>query len=524
MAAGFERTIRHYQSDATTLVGSIESSAVVGCWFELHRQGGCGAGELRLQDGFLARNQIDIGDWISLEYSPDDRWYFGRVESRSADSPAGVRFRLEGMAIELNEVFPGGFGESAEGVPPHRYANTDLFQNDPDYLLETFDSVATTAQLVQALMNQYVISATNISLDPLDIEEAPDEAGLTSFKFRGEESVRSILKDLALRANNASWGVDETGAFFFLQPVTTVSTTYREGVHLSRLEESRDRDLLYNRVLLTGGYVYDEPVNSFNRARGFYRWRGHYLQPDSRALHGERRIRLWVPWIRTEPDSLAFIREFFRTYSQPVSIYFLEAPDQSTLLRPWDSVLRLLDRNGSELMTSQIETLRVQFDHTPTFRMELGPADPHTLWPEPPQDERWETPENHGNGGSVSLTPDPTSFNESSVSSLDSLTSMSSVLSLTSEETVTTLEPTTTFESTTTLEPTTTQQSTTSQEPSTTEVPGTTSSQSSDFGGGETVTSIGQSGTEVPSSATTTDNTTNDSVTSETSTAQTTAT
>jgi hypothetical protein len=423
MASGYQRIIEHYQSDAATLVGGIDPNAVVGCWFELHRHGGCGAGELRLRDGFPDRNSIDVGDWISLSYSTGQRWYFGRVESREADSPAGLRFRLEGMSIELGEVFPGGFGVSADGVPPHRYANTDLFQYDPDYLLETFDSIATTAQLVKALMNQYVLPATHISLDPLDIEEAPDEAGLASFKFRGEESMRSILKDVSLRANNASWGVDETGAFFFIQPRLTVAATFREGTDISRLEESRDRDLLFNRVLLTGGYVYNEPLNSENSIRGFHRWRAHYLQPRSRDEHGERRIRLWVPWIRTESDSRGFIREFFRTYSQPTSRFLIDVPNQSTLLKPWEGRVQLLDRNGSNLITAPIETLRVEFDQAPLFRMEIGPADPHTLWPEPPHDERWEI-KNEG-GGDVTLTTE-TESTSSAVTSLTSLTSLTS--------------------------------------------------------------------------------------------------
>jgi len=429
MASGYQRIIEHYQSDAATLVGAIDPNAVSGCWFELHRQGGCGAGELRLKDGFPERQSIDVGDWISLSYAAGQRWYFGRVESREADSPAGIRFRLEGMSIELGEVFPGGFGVSADGVPPHRYANTDLFQYDPDYLLETFDSIATTAQLVQALMNQYVLPATHISLDPLDIEAAPDEAGLASFKFRGEESVRSILKDVALRANNASWGVDETGAFFFIQPRSTVASTFREGKDVSRLEESRDRDLLFNRVLLTGGYVYNEPLNSENSIRGFHRWRAHYLQPESRDVYGERRIRLWVPWIRTESDSRGFVREFFRTYSHPISRFLIDVPNRSALLKPWEGAVQLLDRTGTALITAPIETLRVEFDRAPLFRMEIGPADPHTLWPEPPHDERWEI-RNQG-GGNVTLTTDTatTASAGTSLTSLTSLTSQGSTLS-----------------------------------------------------------------------------------------------
>jgi hypothetical protein len=36
--------------------------------------------------------------------------------------------------------------------------------------------------------------------------------------------------------------------------------------------------------------------------------------------------------------------------------------------------------------------VKVEFDHAPKFALELGPEDPRDLWPEPPEDERWEVP------------------------------------------------------------------------------------------------------------------------------------
>src|SRR5262245_22861168 len=103
------RRILHYAPGPAELVGEIADRAVAGAWFELHRQGGCGAGELRLKDEFPDRNAVVPGHWIAFEFAEDDRWYLGRVESRQASSPAGVTLRLEGMGVELNEAFPGGF-------------------------------------------------------------------------------------------------------------------------------------------------------------------------------------------------------------------------------------------------------------------------------------------------------------------------------------------------------------------------------------------------------------------------------
>ncbi len=246
---------------------------MAGCWFELHRQGGCGAGEVVLRDEFPQRAAIEVGDWLSFEAAAGERWYLGRVEERRAVSPAEVRFRLEGMSIELGEVFPGGFARDADGVPPHRYAQTDLFPHDPDHSLETLDSVATVDELVRRLLEQYVVPATHIVHNPTRIETPQPPAPVTSLKFRGEESVRAILKELALRAQ-AAWGVDVAGEFFFLQPRREPVTVWREGRDLTALHETRDREHLFNRVLLTGDYVYDPMDTVDNIAQRSYRWRG----------------------------------------------------------------------------------------------------------------------------------------------------------------------------------------------------------------------------------------------------------
>lgn len=401
-----QRRILHHGPDPDGAPLLLQDRAVAGCWFELHRHGGCGGGELVLRDEFPQREAIEIGDWISCEAAAGERWYLGRVEERRAASPAEVRLRLEGMSVELGEVFPGGFAVEAEGAAPHRYAATDLFPHDPDRSLETVDSVDSVDQLVRLLVEQYVVPATHITFDPLLVEAPLHPAPVTSLKFRGEESVRAVLKDLALRAE-ADWGVDAEGRFFFRRRRGTVVAVWREGRDLTSLKESRDREHLFNRVLLTGDYVYDQIDAVAHIAQRSYRWRGNYVQPDSRAAYGERRIRLWAPWLRTAEDSLAFVREFFRVYSQPTSRYLVETLPQEVLIAPWEGRIRLEDREGAVLTVAWMESLRVLFDHAARFRLELGPEDPRELWPEPPHDERWELPTNRTPGGRVDVTDRP---------------------------------------------------------------------------------------------------------------------
>ena len=433
----YSRRILHYSPGPSDLVGTVSDRAIAGCWFELHRQGGCGPGELRLKDEFADRASIEIGDWIGCEFDTDDRWYLGRVESRESTSPAGIVFRLEGMSVQLGEVFPGGFGRSiANGIPPHVYGCSELFSNDPDYSDETFDSACYPHELISLLLDQYVIPNTDIQKVPALLDSILDGSTLTSSKFRGEESARAIIKEMALRARNAAWGVNEDGEFFLLENNESVLATFAEGTDLLSLEETRERDNLYNRIVLTGGYVYSDSGFSDVPPHGLYRWRGNYLQPASRAQYGDRRIRMWVPWIRTPEDSQAFARAFFDVYAQPTAQFLVEVANQSQLLRPWLGQIRLNDKQGAELITAGIDSVRVQFDHAPRFRFQVGPIDPHILWPEPPHDERWEIPSIPiaGFGGDIiTLGSEGESSSSSLASSSSGLFSSSLTSDLTSD-------------------------------------------------------------------------------------------
>jgi len=309
-----------------------------------------------------------------------------------------------GMAIQLNEVFPGGFEVSPPERRPHRYAATDLFSNDPDRNWEAAYAITSVEGLVRLLIEHHVVNQTHITYVPSLIENSLVSTKPHTAKFRGEESLRSILKDLALRAQ-ASWGVDALGRFFFIRRRTALQSTFRLGRDLVSLEESRDRELIFNRLLLTGDYIYDQRDHSGQLARRVFRWRASYFEPDSCQSYGNRRLRLWVPWLRTQSDSVAFAREFFRLYGWPSARYSVETVPQTSVLIPWDGPVSIEDADGVVLATGLVEKVRVLFDHAPRFRLEVGPEDPREQWPEPPQDERWEIPDHvPSNGGQVVVT------------------------------------------------------------------------------------------------------------------------
>lgn len=402
----FTRRILHHGPTPDGTAVLLADRAVSGCWFELHRQGGCGAGELVLQREFQERSAIQIGDWISCEAHAGERWYLGRVEECRYQYPGLLRLRLAGMSIQLNEVFPGGFGASTPSLRPHRYAATDLFTNDPDRDWEVVYPVSSVVDLVRQLIQHHVVDQAHIAYIPSRIENPLVSTTPHTAKFRGEESIRSILKDLALRAQS-NWGVDALGQFFFIPYRSGLQMTFRLGRDLVSLEESHDRELIFNRLLLTGDYIYDRRDNSEQLARRVFRWRASYFEPDSVQAYGNRRLRLWVPWIRTQGDSVDFAREFFRTYARPAARYSIETFPQEALLVPWNGPVSIEDTHGVQLARGMVEKVRVLFDHAPRFRLEVGAEDPREQWPEPPQDERWEIPDHvPSNGGQVDIPDD----------------------------------------------------------------------------------------------------------------------
>lgn len=431
-ATGYERKILHYGPGPTTFIQDVSDRAT-GAWFELLRQGGCGQGELKLQDIFDLRDEIHLGDWIAFEYRRSgatyaaggigDRWYLGRIETIQSDSPAGASLQLFGMAAQLAEVFPGGYGGENDNVP-HLYARSDIFPKDPDRALHTWDHISQPAQLVQSIFARYIATATDIITTSV-IEEATPRTGLSSFTFRGEESVQSILRSLAQSCKGASWGVDELGQLYFRQKIGTVQETFQEGLDLVRLEQSRDKSLMFNRLCLTGGYVYGLDIQSGipELWGGFYRYRANFHLASSVALYGERRARIQLPWIRSSSDANQFAREFFRDYGHPTDRYQVTTDSRTTLIKPWLGQVSLKDQSGTLIATKIFDRIKVVFNHAPFFEIDIGPEDPRLLGVDESLDERYETPPFAPTLTSLSSEPTYTGTSEGSSTGSDSATS-----------------------------------------------------------------------------------------------------
>lgn len=380
----YERQIIQYDSDSTTFIADWTDRAE-SAWFELLRQGGCGAGEVVLDYKFTERGSIEVGHYVVMAYSTGVRWYMGRVESIDESSPMRTVVNLYGMVAELGEVFPGGRGGSDIGVP-HRYAKTDAFNQDPDWSVQTWDVVSQPNQVVTLLYQQYIDGATHIDLDPGAIEVPDPLTSLQSLVFRSQESALSIIRQLATIANNASWGVDANGDLFFKRMRTNVIDTFQEGVHLEKLTMTTDRSLMCNSLLITGDYVYDPSYFP-----DYYRYQGRWMQTTSVAQHGEIRRNIFLPWCRTDEDAVAFAKQFFRYYAWPSVRHTFTTRPVTGLIKPWDGFIKLWDAEGANYAIQPFDRIRVQFDQFVKFDIWMGFEE--MQFPEHQQDLRWELPD-----------------------------------------------------------------------------------------------------------------------------------
>jgi hypothetical protein len=383
--------VTHYGSDATTVLNDL-TSRKVDASFTLRTQGGCGPGELRLKDVWTLRNTVLPGHYIAFDYEDGDRWYFGRVESITSDVPAGQIISLEGMSVELSELYPGGFGFSGD-EPPRVWGKSDYFINDPDHDIQTFKTVSQPEDVVDDFWQNWIYPYTKITT--ADIEYASPKSGLSSVKFRGEETVMSIIRQLAITSKDASWGVDQNKKFFFKQKRANVLRTFRIGRDVQSVSRDRDRSNLYNRLQITGDYIYNGDAFDSSGIQtlyyGWYRYRAAFHVKSSIAQYGERRARLPLPWIRRNSDAQAFAVEFFRKYARLTDRYRIRTTTISGLPRPWEGQIRLEDTDGTELITSHFQTLKVEFGKAPVLEFELGPED--LVYGDDPREDRWELPQ-----------------------------------------------------------------------------------------------------------------------------------
>lgn len=391
VAADYDRYIEILDSDVSTSVLKIsdKSDGTAICKdasFELLRMGGCGGGDFSLISRF-PMDSLDVGMYVQCRLAADgDPVYLGRIEEITVDSPSGVSLRTQGPMSLLNGIRAGGF-DSADLALPHLYAASDYFIWDPDHNLQSWDFVDTVPGLIQKIFDQYISIRTSITLGEIYDYSPSETVPFDSAVFRGQETLGQIIRTLGMQQNGSSWGVNASNEFFFIPRGLTEIAAFQEGEHLSKLSVNTDMELLFNELLITGDYVYDNEGNYL-----YYRWVSAHASASSISAYGPRKTTLYLPWIRTFANSQAFADAFFEIYAEPRHRYTATTLGQGGILLPWEGTMGLIDRTGADIVRGEMfDRVEVEFNQAPILKFTLGPED--VQYPMTPILNRWEVPE-----------------------------------------------------------------------------------------------------------------------------------
>jgi hypothetical protein len=412
----YRRLIELLDTDCSTVLATLNdnndpaNSKVTHAEFELLRSGGCGGGSITFSDSLTARS-VEVGQFVRMKYDASTNWYIGRVEEVGYKSSSGATARLFGLYGMLSDVVVGGLYFGGADRLPHIYARSDWFINDPDHSLQSFDTCSRYDDFVTKLYVQYVQpDLPFITLGPVIQPTTSGLEGFQSQTFRGGDSVGQIIRHVATQMENASFGVDENNVLFMYPESSTLLKTFQEGVDCESIDYKRDKSLQYTRIWLTGDYIYMD--------EGFYRYQAVIRDEAADITYGNKPIKLYVPWVRTDEEAFDFGRGFFKKYANPTTRVTFTTSPQTTLLKPQNGKLRVKDRDGLVLTLDSFSSLKCTFDAAPYFTIECGPED--IQFGTPPEPNRWELPPNldFENGkNNPPPPPDPTfSFSDSSVS------------------------------------------------------------------------------------------------------------
>lgn len=371
----YKRIIELYDTDGTTLLDTLcdidqNIDKVLHCDFEWLRQAGLGGGAMTL-DLTTADTLPVVGQWVTCKYNSTDVWYRGRIEEVAVNSPdGGVNIRMFSLWSVLTEMQVGGNPWWDTG--PQTFGRFDYFTSDPDRASQTYTTITNIKDLVQKLYDDYLLPWGNGATILLDVIDAPTDAdSFASMTFRGGESLNQVLRTIAEAAGDYSYGITADNKFFFKPNDTAAQHTYTEGVNCN-YSYSTDRSLMYNRLILTGGYVYGAPSTA-----GFYVWNYHAEDSTSVAAYGvTKSLTVKIPWIRNHIDSQNFADSFFAKYAQPTTRYSIQTIAQGYPLLPWMGAINVVNSGSVTVATQTFDAVKVTFNAAPVFSLTTGPAQP----------------------------------------------------------------------------------------------------------------------------------------------------
>lgn len=371
----YRRIIDLYDTDGVSFLTTLSDMAdgtdnVLHAEFQWNRTGGLGTGTFTL-DAVPDADTPQVGQWIVCRYSATSTWYRGKIDAVEVDSPNGtISLRTTSMWSVITETQVGG--NPWWDKQPQTFGRYDYFYNDPDHATQVYTNLTNLKDVVQKLYDDYIAPWGNGTTIQLDVIDAPTDAdSFASMTFRGGESLSQILRSIAEAAGNYSYGIDADNKFFFKPFDDVPQTTYTDSVN-AKMSWTTDRDLMYNRLILTGGYVYGSPTPN-----GFYVWDYHAEDAASVAAYGvSKTLTVKIPWIRNHVDSQNFADSFFAKYAVPTTRYSITTIAQGHTLFPWKGSINVVDNRGTTVNKLVLDTVAVEFDAAPFFKFTTGPEEP----------------------------------------------------------------------------------------------------------------------------------------------------
>lgn len=379
-------------SVVTTLCNSSSNiDLCVEAEFELLRQGGCGGGTFKLDMDFYDGDIPAVGQWIRCSYKSGSPLYLGRIEEVTASLPSGIDIRTLGPWAVLTEIQVGG--NPWWSGAPQTFGVYDYFVHDPDHASTVYTSVANMQAMIEILYTDYIATYPGGTTGLLLID-APDTAGtFSSMTFRGGESISQVIRSLAEASGNASYGINASNEFFFIPLNTTSQATFQEGLHCD-LKRVENRSMMYNRVVINGGYVY-----GVNGDPSFYAAEYHYEDAGSVATYGAKTLSIKMPWIRSFIDAENLANGILSKYAGLTTQYSVDTIAQGDVLNPWEGYLTLKNGAGTSLAAEVFDTCKVKFNETPTLSITTGPAAPMYPGYDLLQNQSGENNQGGGGGG-----------------------------------------------------------------------------------------------------------------------------
>jgi len=305
--------------------------------YTLSRIGGCCEIELTASRERAQGHSVSVGNLIE-------------VYTKSDDEERGCRYR--GMILSVDEdyvkdtvtVKGWGFWAQFEWAIPTQYIEETDVESVVDAI---FDNIKAQTYCETAGSTVLASSAT---IGDIELEY---------------QSAADIIKKLAEFQADVDYGVDEDGTFYFEDKTTTKRGHFQVGLNVADLTVSETMEELYNDVLIkTKGAVSNGSLIL------------HEDDTTSIASYKKRTKVIDAPEFADLADSVTWGTGQVDDNKAPAKVYDFTPIISAQKHFPYRGTVELVDRDGTSLVTADIESVEYSYEGEAGFSqsLEIGDA------------------------------------------------------------------------------------------------------------------------------------------------------